>query len=139
MRTRIGFLMCAAVLLAAGPSAAKAGPHHGAEARSHYNYALAHPVREGFREAPGDRTFRSADFYAARESYYREDSYYRQSGPVVEDLRGDFTGGVGYGGSGDYFVDGYGQTHFFVGPFRSMSRLPHGPYGPRRFGPGRRF
>jgi hypothetical protein len=136
MRTRIGCLIGAALLVAAGPAVAKSKPHHRPQVRPHYNYALAHPVREGFREAPAGRTSGREDYYA--ESYYRENSYYRESGPVVESLRGDFTGGVGYGG-GDYFVDGYGQTHFFVGSFRTMNRLPHGPYGPRRLGPGRRF
>ena len=50
---------------------------------------------------------------------------------MVENLRsGDFTGGVGYGADGDVpsFVDGYGQTHFFVGSFRRMAPVP------RRFG-----
>ena len=35
------------------------------------------------------------------------------------------------------FVDGYGQTHYFVGSFRPMNRLPHGPYAPHRFMPSR--
>jgi hypothetical protein len=140
MRIEAGLLACAAVVLiggplAAAPLAAGAGAHRGA--RPHYNYALAHPVREGFREAPAGRYCGREDYYA--ESHYRENSYYRESGPVVESLHGDFTGGVGHGGGGDYFVDGYGQAHFFVGGFRNMTRLPHGPYGPRRFGPGRRF
>jgi hypothetical protein len=126
--------MCAAVLLAAAPAMAKSKPHHGVQARPHYNYALAHPVREGFRERPRDRYTGREDFYATRESTYRE------SGPVVENLRGAFTGGVGYGADGgDAFIDGYGQTHFFVGSFRNLNRLPHGPYGPQRFAPGRRF
>ena len=137
MRTRIGFLMCAAVLLSAAPVLAKNKPHNGPQARSHYNYALAHPVREGFREMPRDRYYGREDFYAARESTYREEGQ-MEVGQVVENLRGDFTGGVGYGG-GDTFIDGYGQTHFFVGSFRGLNRLPHGPYGPQRFAPGRRF
>ena len=134
MRTRIGLLMCAAVLLAAAPVLAKSKPHHGVQVRPHYDYALAHPVREGFREMPHDRYYGREDFYAARETTYREE------GMAVESLRGDFTGGVGYrADSGDSFIDGYGQTHFFVGSFRGLNRLPHGPYGPQRFGPGRRF
>lgn len=132
MRTRIGCLIGAALLVAAGPAVAKSKSHRKPQARPHYNYALAHPVREGFRDAAAGRAFGRQDYYAVRENYAF------RSGPVVDTLRGDFTGGVGHGG-GDYFIDGYGQTHFFVGSFRTMNRLPHGPYGPQRFGPGRRF
>jgi hypothetical protein len=75
-----------------------------------------------------------------RESRERYDSRYdyRERREVVENLRGDFTGGVGYGPDGGAsFVDGYGQRHYFVGSFRAMNRLPHGPYAPRGFAPSR--
>ncbi len=121
-------------LLPAGPAAAKPvrPAHHAAAAprahadrhyaQSHYNYRSQNLVREEFIDAPRGRSF---DRHACCER--RE---------VVEHLRGDFTGGVGIGADG--FVDGYGQMHYFVGSFRPMSPLPHGPYAPRRSAPGRR-
>ncbi len=128
--------------LLAGPAMAKPArhyhPHHAVVhhdcagrhyAQSYYDYHSASLVREEFRDAPGRRHFH-------RHDDYRE----RQDGEVVENLRGDFTGGVGYGADGGAagFVDGYGQMHFFVGSFRRDGGLPHGPFGPR--GPqGRRF
>ncbi|HEY4274018.1 MAG TPA: hypothetical protein VGM68_00920 [Rhizomicrobium sp.] len=129
---KVHFLICVAgfALLASAPAMAAKGKPHPRQTRSHYSYALAHSVREGFREMPQGRYHSREDFYAARESYYR------QSGEIVENLRGDFTGGVGAGA--DAFIDGYGQTHFYVGSFRGLNRLPHGPYGPQRFAPGGR-
>jgi hypothetical protein len=123
-------------LLLTGPAMAKPVRHHAHRAhadrhttQSHYDYRAAGVVREEFIDAPRGhwmRPGRQFDAYAYEERY---------EGRVVENLRGDFTGGVGYGANGDAFVDGYGQTHFFVGSFRSMNRLPHGPYTPNRFGP----
>jgi hypothetical protein len=87
-------------------------------------------VREEFIDAPRGRwmssRMRHFDGYAVEGG---------RKGRVVENLRGDFTGGVGYGANGNAFVDGYGQTHFFVGGFRGMNPLPHGPYTPNRSGP----
>ncbi len=106
-------------------------PHHSKHhsARLHYDYRTADSVREEFADAPRGHWM--------RESRERYDSRYdfRERREVVDNLRGDFTGGVGYGTDG--FVDGYGQTHYFVGSFRSMNRLPHGPYTPRGFAPSR--
>lgn len=133
---RIGF--CAALagvaLLLSGPAMAKparpqakaahrmhADRHH---AQSHYDYRSASIVREEFIDAPRGQWMRPAHHFGGYEE--------RRDGSVVENLRGDFTGGVGYGADG--FVDGYGQTHYFVGSFRGMNPLPHGPYlpgGPR--------
>lgn len=96
-------------------------------AKSHYNYRSASVVREAFTGVPhGMRSWRERHYggYAYEE---------RHDSRVVENLRGDFTGGVGYGADG--FVDGYGQTHFYVGSFRGMNPLPHGPYLPNRAGP----
>jgi len=93
-------------------------------AQSYYNYRSASAVREEFIDAPRGRRMRpSYGGYAYEE---------RRDGRVVENLRGDFTGGVGYGVNGNAFVDGYGQTHYFVGSFRGMNPLPHGPYRPNR-------
>ena len=103
-------------------------------AQSTYDYRSASLVREEFIDAPPGYWARPAwghhfDSYAYEERYDNR---------VVENLRGDFTGGVGYGADG--FVDGYGQTHFFVGSFRGMNPLPRSPFRPHRFGPGgRRF
>lgn len=108
-------------------------PADRAYAQSTYNYRSASLVREEFVDVPRGYWIRPAHGFGRYEE--------RQSdGRVVENLRGDFTGGVGYGATGDAFVDGYGQTHFFVGSFRGMNPLPHGPYLPNRFGPrGRAF
>lgn len=138
---RIGF--CAALvgsalaLLLNGPATAKsvhphAHPLHADRhyAQSHYDYRSASIVREEFIDAP--RRMRPSHMY--RSGGYAVEE--RRDSRVVENLRGDFTGGVGYGANGDAFVDGYGQTHFFVGSFRGMNPLPHGPYQPS---PGRRF
>jgi hypothetical protein len=122
------------VLLMAAPVTAKpahpihhtAGWHH---AQVHYDYRSASLVREEFIGAPGARWMRASREHSFDRHAYRE----RRGRQVVENLRGDFTGGVGYGADG--FVDGYGQTHYFVGSFRSMNPLPHGPYAPNRASP----
>ncbi len=124
-------------LLLIGPAMAKPARHvhraHGERhsAQSHYDYRSASPVREEFADAPHGYWLRSRDQGFDRYAY-------QERREVVENLRGDFTGGVGYGADGNAFVDGYGQTHFFVGGFRPLNPLPHGPYTPNRFGPGRR-
>lgn len=139
MRTRFRAVVVAGLaLLLIGPAMAKPPRHHakhGARhsAQSHYDYRSASSVREEFADAPRGYWLHSRDRGFDRYAY-RE----RREGRVVENLRGDFTGGVGYGADGNAFVDGYGQTHFFVGSFRRMNPLPHGPYTPNRLGPGRR-
>ena len=142
---RMGFYVALAgaglALLLSGPVVAKSAHHHAPRAhadrhiaQSTYNYRSASLVREEFIDAPRGHWARPAwgrhfDDYAYEERY---------DSRVVENLRGDFTGGVGYGA--DAFVDGYGQTHFFVGGFRGMNPLPHGPYLLHRFGArGRAF
>ena len=137
---KIGFYAALAggvlALLLSGPATAKPA-HHGHHiktsrahadrqyAQSYYNYRSASVVREEFTDAPREHWARPW-----RERGYAYEA--RREGRVVEDLRGDFTGGVGYGANGDAFVDGYGQTHFYVGSFRAMNPLPHGPYTPSR-------
>jgi hypothetical protein len=123
-------------LLLADPAMAKPVRHHAHRthtdrhiAQSHYDYRSASAVREEFIDAPRGHWMRPDHHF---DAYAYEERY---EGRVVENLRGDFTGGVGYGADGGAFVDGYGQTHFFVGSFRRMNRLPHGPYTPNRFGP----
>ena len=141
---KIGFYAALAgaglALLLSGPVMAKPAHHakaHRAHADRHYaqstyNYRSASVVREEFIDAPRGpwmRPWRGRHYggYAYEE---------RRDSRIVENLRGDFTGGVGYGANA--FVDGYGQTHFFVGSFRGMNPLPHGPYRP--MGPrGRAF
>ncbi|MES2255852.1 MAG: hypothetical protein V4559_12530 [Pseudomonadota bacterium] len=127
-------------LLLIGPAMAKPARHaHRAHGERHstqpyYDYRSAGAVREEFADAPRGRWMRSS-----RDGYF-EEHVYRERREVVENLRGDFTGGVGYGADGGAFVDGYGQAHYFVGSFRRMNPLPHGPYMPRRAAPhGRGF
>jgi hypothetical protein len=96
-------------------------------AQSYYNYRSQSMVREEFRDIPDGHWM-----HARRDRYaqaYRE----RRDGLVVENLRDTFSGGVGYGADG--FTDGYGQTHYFVGSFRQMNPLPHGPFRPGRVAP----
>ncbi|MES2292843.1 MAG: hypothetical protein V4527_06055 [Pseudomonadota bacterium] len=151
MKIRLCAVLAGASLaiLLAGPAAAKA-VHHPSKAhaahrdhsgrhyvQSFYDYRSASFVREEFIDAPRGRWMD-----ASRDGYDgRYDFRDRRDGRVVENLRGDFTGGVGYGADGGAasFVDGYGQTHFFVGSFRQMNRLPHGPYRPNRFAPSQGF
>ncbi len=121
-------------LLLAGPALAKPAhhghhparhsihrsAHRGADVRyaqSRYDYHSAGAVREEFSDGPRAQFRHEGRF--DRGDFYRG----RREGQVVENLRGDFTGGVGYGSNGDVpsFVDGYGQTHFFVGSFRPMA------------------
>lgn len=135
---------CLSLLLAATAAAKPA--HHGHPATAHktdrsrpdrqyaqsyYNYRSQSMVREEFRDGRWMHPWRDRHAWAYREG---------REGLVVENLRGGFSGGVGYGEDG--FTDGYGQTHYFVGSFRQMNPLPHGPYrpggmapmpGPRRF------
>jgi len=129
-------------LLLIGPAMAKStrhGHHVTSQrerhyAQSYYDYRSASLVREEFVDAPRRPWMRPS-----RDEYFEEGFHHeRRDSRVVENLRGDFTGGVGYGADGGAFVDGYGQTHFFVGSFRRMNRLPHGPFTPNRFGMGRR-
>src|SRR5262249_34990824 len=97
-------------------------------AQGFYDYRAASTVREEFRDGP--RWSRDERF--DRHDFYNE----RYDSRVVETLRsGDFTGGVGYGLNGDVpsFVDGFGQTHFFVGSFRRLAPVP-GRFGAQRFG-----
>lgn len=124
----------ALALLMSGPAMAKpahhAKPHRVQSGRhyaqSHYSYRSASVVREAFADAPRGRWMRPPRHF---------DEYaYEARREVLENLRGDFTGGVGYGADG--FMDGYGQMHYFVGSFRGMNPLPHGPYMPSR---GRAF
>jgi hypothetical protein len=136
-------LLALSIGLAASPAAAKpAHPvHHASPSRQRadvryaqglYDYRASAEVREEFRDGP--RTdWRRQDRYSRRE-FHRG-----REGMVIENLRSsDFTGGVGYGLNGDVpgFVDGYGQTHFFVGNFRAMR--PGAGFGVPRPGP-RRF
>jgi hypothetical protein len=96
-------------------------------AQSFYNYRSQSVVREEFRDDADGRwmhTRRDRHDWAYRE---------RRDGLVIENLRGGFSGGVGYGEDG--FTDGYGQTHYFVGSFRQMNPLPHGPFRPSRVAP----
>ena len=97
--------------------ASRHASHRGADVRyaqSHYDYRSASSVREEFLDAPPTGWYRDRDFG------WREFHHHWREETVVEDLKGDFTGGVGYGVNGDVpsFVDGFGQTHFFVGGFR---------------------
>jgi hypothetical protein len=111
------------VALLAGPALAKdarpAHPHrtpsHAVHhrradleyAQSYYDYRSASSVREEFLDGPRCGRF---DRYGDRRD--------RHDGLVVENLRGDFDGGVGYGADGGMsFTDGYGQVHFFTGGF----------------------
>ena len=136
MNIRFYAVLASLALLLAAPAMAASAQHHAKahhfkhhSARLHYDYRTADSVREEFADAPRGHGMRES-----RESY--DSRYdYRERREVVDNLRGDFTGGVGYGTDG--FVDGYGQTHYFVGSFRSMNRLPHGPYAPNRFMPSR--
>jgi hypothetical protein len=129
-------------LLLTVPAMAAPAQHHAKAAhhfkhrsvRLRYDYRAADSVREEFADAPRGHWMRES----REESRYD----YRERREVVENLRGDFTGGVGYGADGGAgFVDGYGQTHFFVGSFRQMNRMPRGPFMPHRFAPshGRGF
>ena len=137
--------LCFSVAMAGGVMAKPAHPTHpNARHAAHrsvdvryaqgfYDYRAAGAVREEFRDDRDWRWSRGERF--DRRDFMRE----RYDGRVVENLRsGDFTGGVGYGLNGDVpsFVDGFGQTHFFVGSFRRMA--PMGRFGPPRFG-GSRF
>jgi hypothetical protein len=150
VRIRLYAGLASLAILLAGPATAKPVHHHVKAhaarrgpidwhyAQSYYDYQSASVVREEFSNAPRGRWMgASRDRYFGRADDYRE----RRDGIVVENLRGDFTGGVGYGADGGAasFVDGYGQTHFFVGSFRQMNRLPHGPYVPNRFAPSQGF
>jgi hypothetical protein len=134
VKIRLYAVLASLTLLLTAPAMAKPTPHHSKHhsARLHYDYRTADSVREEFAHAQRGHWM--------RESRERYDSRYdyRERREVVENLRGDFTGGVGYGADGGAgFVDGYGQTHYFVGSFRQMNRLPHGPYAPRGFAPSR--
>lgn len=133
-------------VLMAGPAVAKTARHHMARHITHrntdvryaqgfYDYRAASPVREEFRDGSRTRWYREE--YFDRRDFYRD----RREGMVVENLNGgDFTGGVGYGLNGDVpsFVDGFGQTHFFVGSFRRMAPMP-GRFGTPRPGFRGRF
>ena len=144
MKIRLYALLAGLAIVLAGPAAAKPVHHHAKAAhrnhidrqyaQSYYDYRSASSVREEFIDTPGGRWMS-----ASREDYFGDAGDYRerQGGLVVENLRGDFTGGVGYGTDGDAasFVDGFGQTHFFVGSFRRMPHRP-GHFGPM---PGPRF
>ena len=141
MRNRLSVAMGVglALLLIGAATAKPARPAHRAHGERHsaqprYDYRSASPVREAFADAPRGRWMRPS-----REGYF-EVRIYRERREVVENLRGDFTGGVGYGADGGVFVDGYGQAHYFVGSFRRMNSLTHGPYMPGRAAPhGRGF
>jgi hypothetical protein len=110
-------------------------------AQSYYNYQSASSVRESFRDGP-TRSWRQAPRGRWQGGAYRG----RQDDLVVENLRGDFNGGVGYGTDGDLsFTDGYGQIHFFTGSFAHRAGFGSHRFGPQRFGmqpgftPGRGF
>ena len=130
-------------VLTAGSAVAKTARHHVVRHETHrsdvryaqgfYDYRAASEVREEFQDGPRGQWHRDERW---QRDFHRE----RREGMVVENLRsGDFTGGVGYGLNGDVpsFVDGFGQTHFFVGNFRRMTPVP-GRFGASRFG-GPRF
>jgi hypothetical protein len=136
VKIRLYAVLASLTLLLTAPAMAAPAQHHAKaahhSARLHYDYRTADSVREEFAGAPRGHWM--------RESRERYDSRYdyRERREVVGNLRGDFTGGVGYGADGGAgFVDGYGQTHFFVGSFRQMNRPPLGPYAPRGFAPSR--
>lgn len=127
IRRYAALALCLSVLTA-GAAVAKTTRHHAPRhavhhrsdvryAQGFYDYHAASTVREEFQDGYGPRWRRDDGF--GRDAY-RE----HRDGMVVENLRsGDFTGGVGYGLNGDVasFVDGFGQTHFFVGNFRRMA------------------
>ena len=144
MTIRLYALLALSIGVIAVPAAAKpAHPiqqarhvRHRADVRTaqgFYDYRASSEVREEFRDGRGWDWRREPAF--GRREFYRGE----RQGMVIENLRsGDFTGGVGYGLNGDVsgFVDGYGQTHFFVGGFRAMA--PGARFGAPR--PGfRRF
>ena len=94
-------------------AARKAAARRAARA-NFYDYAAAQPVYPGgFREAwlahRGMRNVR----YAPPPQYGPPPGYYDEAGiePGIEIDRQGWTGGVGYGTSGD-FVDGYGRMHY---------------------------
>ena len=90
-------------------------------AQSFYDYRSASSVREVFMGMPPDGRF-------GRHGGRRE----RRYGAAVENLQGDFDGGVGYGTDGAMsFTDGYGQVHFYTGDFARHPGFGQG----RRFGP----
>lgn len=110
MKACLAVISAGLVLLTLPALAKPAKPDRRADvkyAQSYYDYHSASSVREAFESAP-----RRAWHEGHRG--YRHD--FAERGQVVESLRGDFTGGVGYGTNGDVgFVDGYGQVHFYSG------------------------
>jgi hypothetical protein len=145
IRRYAALALCFSVLTA-GVAVARTPPHahhvtrhaiHRSDVRyaqGFYDYRAASAVREEFRDDSRARWHRDGRF---DQGSYREG----REGMVVENLRsGDFTGGVGYGLDGDVpsFVDGFGQTHFFVGSFRRMAPVP-GRFGAPRPGFHGRF
>lgn len=142
MKTQLLAVLAGASLLLAAPALAKpardthahVSAHHGHRghadlryAQSYYNYQSASSVRESFWDGPahGWREASRGRWQAGTDAYRGQ-----QEGLVVENLQGDFNGGVGYGADGDLsFTDGFGQVHFFTGSF-----APRTGFGPHRFG-----
>ncbi len=128
MKACVTVISAGLVLLALPALAKPAKPNqnHRADvkyAQSHYDYHSASSVREAFDAAP-----RRA-WHGGHRGFDHNGSDGRR---VVESLKGDFTGGVGYGANGDAgFVDSYGQVHFYSGfaPQNPIGRL-------HRFGMG---
>jgi hypothetical protein len=80
--------------------------------RAHfYDYAAAQPVHPGgWRQAwLAHRGMRDAHYAPPPAAYGPPPAYYEE--PGIEIDRQGWTGGVGYGTSGD-FVDGYGMMHY---------------------------
>ena len=145
MTSRLFAVLMGAGLAMVSPASAKP-VHHGVRhvshggadvryAQSYYDYRSASSVREEFLGMPRMGWHRYRDFG------WRDFHRGWREGTVVEDLKGDFTGGVGYGANGDEpgFVDGFGQTHFFVGGFRRNVPAMRFPAPPMIRPGGRRF
>jgi hypothetical protein len=130
-------------LAARKAAARRAAIRHAKRQRTNfYDYAAAQPVHPGgWRQAwLAHRGMRDAH-YAAPAAYGPPPAYYEE--PGIEIDRQGWTGGVGYGTSGD-FVDGYGMMHYgwnnrMNGPtYNSFNQsFQHNPSVARPFQPRR--
>lgn len=99
-------------LAARKAAARRAALRHAKRQRANfYDYAAAQPVHPGgFREAwLAHRGMRNVRYTPPPPQYGPPPAYYDE--PGIEIDRQGWTGGVGYGTSGD-FVDGYGMMHY---------------------------
>lgn len=101
-------------LAARKAAARRAAIRHAKRQRANfYNYAAAEPVHPGgWRQAwLAHRGMRDAHYAPPPPpaAYGPPPAYYEDSGIEID--RQGWTGGVGYGASGD-FVDGYGRMHY---------------------------